>query len=175
MEDSCAIVLLRLCQELAVINEIPANLSFLCSNERMKHEVYKFHLGVDSDLDLEALKSLCEDFRNCYLVFVMSIKEKLRPVTGLLRSLGEEYLARVLKETTKFIEDIASDMESKTKLVNVGKLCEVIDSSDQLLMSLKEYIAKIIEAEVEQMKSAIEDLESENDEIVAFCYKHLQF
>jgi hypothetical protein len=93
----------------------------------------------------------------------------------LLKSLGEEYLARVLKETTKFIEDIASDMESKTKLVNVGKLCEVIDSSDQLLMSLKEYIAKIIEAEVEQMKSAIEDLESENDEIVAFCYNHLQF
>ena len=177
MDDSLALILLRLCQELSSAHEIPQNHEYFCPAERMKHEVYKFHLAIESDLDAESLQSLCEDFRNCYLVFVLGIKQILRPMDSLVQASGEEYLNKLLKEATRFIEDIAAEMENNTKLVNVGRLCEIIDKSQEISISLKEYIEKEIEKELEQMQSAVDDLLCEEIEgdVLEFCKQQVEY
>ena len=80
----------------------------------------------------------------------------------LLQISGGEYLEKLLREATRFTEDIASEMETKVKLVNIGRFCEIIDKSSEISTTLKEFICKQIKAEIEQMKSALEDLESED-------------
>lgn len=177
MEHSHVIMLLKLCQEISTIHEIPLNHEYSCPAERLKHEVYKFHLGVDSELDTESLEKLCEDFRNCYLFFVMSVKQVIRPMQGLVKDSAEDYLTKLLRETVRFVEEIASEMEDKAKVVNVGKLCEVIDLSQEISISLQSFVKMQIEKEIEQMQSAVEDLESEGitGEIFRFCVDQAEY
>jgi gas vesicle protein len=177
MEDSLAIILLRLCQELSLVNEITADLTAACPADRMKHEVYKFHLAVETELDEESLQTLCNDFKMCYTCFVLSIKHTLRPMKDLTKASGEEYLKKLLKEVTKFIQDIASDMESDIKLSNIGKLCEVIDNSQQIFISLRDFIINSISTQLNQMQSAVEDLQSETSQpqVTDFCLTIVEF
>lgn len=177
MDDSQAICLLRLCQKLDQIHESPTYNGYSCPIPRMTHEIYKFHLAMSSSLDDESLKSLCEDFSTCYLCFIMSIKEKISNLDRVIQAAGEEYLVKLRKEAVRFIEDIASEMENKVQLVNVGKFCEVVEKSSEIFESLQGFICKEIDKEIEQMKSAVEDMVDEDlaDEVVGVFKRSVRF
>ncbi|CAG9319706.1 unnamed protein product [Blepharisma stoltei] len=176
MEDNKAIALLRLCRELPYSLELDSDEVITFSTEMMKHEIYKFHLGLSEEIDLESLESLCESLRNQVLVFVIGVKQKVKGKGKLLEDSVKEYCVKFIAEIVRLLEDAAANMDTDAKLLNVGKACNVIDKANDIPGEIRNYLAGKILEELDQIKSASEDLNYEDNENVSeLCRKTVDF
>ena len=169
MNDNQSIILLKLCRELKVSIDLETDEQVAFNPEVMKHEIYKFHLGATEDQTEEALTQICESLRNQVLVFVLGIKQKTNPGGELIKATTKEYLSKFISSVSKLIEDTASNMDQLTKVRNVGKTCEIIDSSNNLpsevnVSNSQKHIAAQILKKLEMLESAQEDLQEEESE-----------
>lgn len=132
MEDSKAIILLRLCRELPLSLVLDSDELVNHNTETMKHEIYKFHLGVCDEIDLESLESLCESLRNNVLIFVIGIKQKVKGTGKLLENSVKEYCVKFINEIIRLLENAAAKMNTEIRLLDVAKTCEMIEKADEL-------------------------------------------
>ena len=173
MEDRQVISLLELCLQISQIHEMPANHQYKCVIERMTHEVYKFHLACSDFIDFDAVQALNEDFRTCYLCFVMTCKQIISRSPKILQNQGEELLDRLKKDAINFIQDIANQEPEKKRLISVAKFCESIEKFNNLNVTLDNYFHKEFEKYKSLIESALEDLSGEevDQENLNFCQK----
>lgn len=176
MEDRQVIALLELCLQISQIHELPANHQYKCVVERMTHEVYKFHLAYSDYIDFESAQALNEDFRTCYLCFVMTCKQIISRSPQILQNQGEELLERLKKDAINFIQDIANQEPEKKRLISVAKFCESIEKFNSVNVTLDNYFSKEFEKYKSLIESALDDLNGEevNQENLDFCQKFLE-
>jgi hypothetical protein len=141
----------------------------------MSHEVYKFHLACSASLDLAALEALCEDFRTCYLCFVMNCKIEVSRSSALLRQKGEGFLERLKNDAIGFVQDIANQEIEKKRLVSIAKFVESIEKFQEISVNSQLFIQSEMIKYQDLIQSALDDLQGEDieDSDLEFCFKFL--